>query len=125
MRSSWAALEPHASRLSADIFLRIFELRPDVKRFFPFREEVGEALVRNSHFKGHAMRFINAIRMSLSNLDALDLILLPTLVRLGHHHTTIPGFSHDVFEIFYDAMNDVLSAHMGQAYSGEVKVASS
>ena len=53
-----------------DIFMRIFELIPHAKELFPLKTAVGEALVEHPYLKGHAMRFFNAIGMTVLHLDA-------------------------------------------------------
>ena len=123
IRSSWEKLSLRTDDISVDIFLHIFQVRPDVKRFFPFKNAVGDALVNHPHFKGHAMRFINAIKMAVLNLDAWEVCLLPNLLQLGRFHTTIPGFTHDIFEVFITSMNAVWSKYLGREYNRTCKSA--
>jgi hypothetical protein len=61
-----------SGEISVDIFLRIFELVPYAKQFFPFRDEAEDALLKHPYFKGHAKRFFNALRMTVENLDAWE-----------------------------------------------------
>ena len=70
VRTTWAVLSEQKDTVSVDIFMRIFELIPQAKEFFPFKNAIGEALVEHPYLKGHAMRFFNAIRMTVLNLDA-------------------------------------------------------
>jgi hypothetical protein len=117
IRSTWKVLSSQTDTLATDIFLRIFELRPEIKDFFPFRTATGDALVQHPYFRGHSMRFINAVSMTVLNLGAWEVILIPSLHQLGNHHTRIPGFTTDMFEGFYHAMNDVWSRHLGRSYN--------
>ncbi len=73
--TTWAKLEPQADQIGVDIYLRIFELIPVAKQFFPFRDAVGEDLVKHPYFKGHTKRFFNAICMAVFNLEALEVSL--------------------------------------------------
>jgi len=72
VRSTWIRLMERANEVSIDIFLRIFEKIPQAKQFFPFKNAVGDALLKHPYFKGHAMRFFNAVRMTVLNLDAWE-----------------------------------------------------
>ncbi len=68
----WPKLEPQADQIGIDIYFKIFEMIPVSKQFFPFRDAVGDDLLKNPYFKGHTKRFFNAIRMAVFNLEALD-----------------------------------------------------
>jgi hypothetical protein len=72
VRTTWAKLAERPDEISLDIFLRIFELIPKAKEFFPFRDAAGEALVEHPYLKAHAMRFFNAVGMTVLNLDAWE-----------------------------------------------------
>lgn len=58
IRHSWRYLSNHfdLTELGCDVFLKIFELNPEVKNMFPCRDVEGEDLLRNADFKGHASR---------------------------------------------------------------------
>jgi hypothetical protein len=75
VRATWAKLENKAEEFSLAIFLKIFELIPEAKQLYPFKDAVGDALVEHPYLKGHAMRFFNAVGMTVVNLDALEVCL--------------------------------------------------
>ncbi len=72
IQTTWAKLEPQADQIGVDIYLKIFEMVPVAKQLFPFRDAVGEELLKHPYFKGHTKRFFNAIRMAVFNLEALE-----------------------------------------------------
>ena len=39
------------------VFLRIFEKKPEMKEYFPFKDCVGERLLKHSTFRNHTYRF--------------------------------------------------------------------
>ena len=70
VRTTWDVLSEQKDMVSVDIFMWICESIPQAKELFPFKNAVGEALVEHPYLKGHAMRFFNAIGMTVLNLDA-------------------------------------------------------
>ena len=72
VRITWDKLVERSEEMSVTLFLRIFELIPYTKQFFPFRDFVGDDLVKHPYFKGHGMRFINALRMAVLNMNAKE-----------------------------------------------------
>ena len=72
VRATWAKLADKSNEVSVGIFLRIFDLIPHAKELFPFKNAVGDALMEHPYLKGHAMRFFNAVGMTVVNLDALE-----------------------------------------------------
>jgi hypothetical protein len=53
----------------------------------------------------------------------LQVILIPSLLKLGQQHIDIKGFKHEYFEVFVRAMNDVFRKHMGRAYTRDTRIA--
>ena len=80
IRTTWAKLS-EIDTIGVDIFMRIFELIPEVKQFFPFKHAVGDALIHHPVLKSHAMRFFNAIGMTVHNLDAWEVNMSHLFIR--------------------------------------------
>lgn len=123
VRGTWDILSQKRQHVACEIFLRIFELEPATKQLFPFRNAVGEALIKHPMFKGHATRFINAVHSTVNNLDAWEVILIPTLLALGRTHTRIPAFKLQYLETFMQAILDVWARELGRQWTPEAKAA--
>ncbi|ELT92307.1 hypothetical protein CAPTEDRAFT_198978 [Capitella teleta] len=105
------------------VFLRIFEIAPVTKTLFPFKDMPNEDLHRNSLFKGHATRFMKSVEFTMQNLDALDVIVNPTLVSIGNKHVHIKGFHPDYLDTFQTALIDIWDEDLGKKFSKETKEA--
>lgn len=123
IRNTWDIISPKRREWAVEIFIRIFELSPQTKALFPFRDLGNEALTQHPMFKGHATRFINAVHSTVNNLDALDLVLIPNLVKLGKTHTDIPGFDLSYLNVFICAIRDVWARALGPQWTHEAQVA--
>jgi len=106
------------------VFLRIFELEPQAQSVFSDFQHVSRPsdLIANPVFRSHAKRFMTAVDMTVHSLDALDVIVAPTLVRLGRHHVVFPGFHVRYMAVFERAMDDAWRADLGRRrYSGSTR----
>lgn len=110
LRSSWQQLCVKRSRnfLGHQIFLRIFELNPEIKKSFQFSDAHGNDLINHPMFKAHVKNFASIIDSSIRNLDNLKPIQAPTLYALGTTHQSVEGFNKNNLEIFLKAMLLVL-----------------
>lgn len=105
------------------VFLRIFEINPSAKTLFKFKDLPNEDLHRNSLFKGHATRFMKSVEFTMQNLDALDVIVNPTLISIGHKHVHINGFHPDYLETFHVALMDIWEEDLGKKFAKETREA--
>ena len=65
-------------------------------------------------FRSHATRFVRAVDFVMSNLDALDVIVVQNLVRLGRHHAAaVAEFRVEYLKVFEQAMTDVWAQRLG------------
>lgn len=105
-------------------FLRFFQLAPDAKEAFPFRDLAdADLLRRNLVFRSHAMRFMRAVEAVTANLDLLDLTVIPNLLSLGKRHASIHGFQTKYLGVFEEAMADVWSEVLGQKFNKTARTA--
>ena len=90
------------------VFMRIFELEPEAQSVFAELRHAGRQseLVASAVFRSHAKRFMTAVDMTVRSLDALDVIVAPTLVRLGRRHVAFAGFQPRYMAVFERAMDD-------------------
>jgi len=103
------------------VYLRIFELEPDAQSVFSEFSQPSD-LVANPVFRSHANRFMTAVDMTVNSLDALDVIVAPTLVRLGRRHVKFAGFHLRYMVIFERAMDDTWRTDLGRRrYSGATR----
>jgi len=106
------------------VFLRIFELEPEAQSVFSDFQHVSRLseLVANPVFRSHAKRFMTAVDMTVHSLDALDIIVAPTLVRLGRRHVEFTGFHLRYMAVFERAMDDTWRIDLGRRrYSGATR----
>lgn len=96
------------------VFREIFAIRPDIKQLFRFRDTPDDQLNQNSLFRSHALRFIRAVESTITQLDALDVIAVPNLTRVGEAHTMKHGFTPAYLAIFRTAMHRVWHQHLGK-----------
>ncbi len=59
IRGTWDYIARDMDAVGVQIFLRIFDRRPAVKRLFPFRDVWGDALIRDPVFQAHAHRSVD------------------------------------------------------------------
>ena len=116
LQQTWNRLSSRLSGIGVKVFLRIFELAPSAKEAFQFGKLSEEELLSNGLFRSHATRFMQAVEVTVNNLDVLDVIIVPNLVSLGRRHLTIPGFRPEYLKTFETAMMDVWSEELGKKY---------
>jgi len=115
---TWHRLIDDPAGIGTDVFLRIFQLAPDTRRAFPsFNSMSDSQLINDVVFRSHATRFVRAVDFVMSNLDALDVIVVQNLVRLGRHHAAmVAEFRVEYLSVFEEAMTDVWAQRLGARY---------
>ena len=116
---NWKVLSSDLSGRGGKVFLRIFEMSPRVKNLFPCRDKVGDELLKDSHFKGHASRFMQAVGAVIENIDNCDETLTPLLLGLGRQHVHYKGFQPDYWNSFEIAMMEVWKEDLGSKFKSE------
>ncbi|KAH3706564.1 hypothetical protein DPMN_065951 [Dreissena polymorpha] len=104
VRRTWPYLCKNLQDNGLQVFLRIFEIAPEIKHLFHVENVRHTELIKNATIKGHASRFMNAIGAAVDNLDDLDSRFAKLLITLGEQHTNYTGFKVEYFETFYEAM---------------------
>lgn len=125
-KTTWIRLQAtqNMQALGVRTFLRIFELEPRTKDAFEaFRNLNSDELKNNVLFRSHATRFMKAVEVTMNNLDALDVIIIPNLRHLGRRHTDFPGFHLKYLKAFEVAMEEVWTAVLGSEYDGDCRLA--
>jgi len=112
---TWRQLADDPVGIGIDVFLRIFQLAPEARRAFPSLYSLSDSqLIDNVMFRSHATRFVRAVDFVMSNLDALDVIVVENLVRLGcHHAASVAEFRIEYLAVFEAAMTDVWAQRLG------------
>ena len=113
--TTWRQLASDPVGIGIDVFLRIFQLAPEARRAFPSLNSLSDdQLIDNVMFRSHATRFVQAVDFVMSNLDALDVIVVENLVRLGRQHAAIVGeFRLEYLAVFEAAITDVWAERLG------------
>ncbi|WAR21818.1 NGB-like protein [Mya arenaria] len=104
VRRTWSVLANDMRGNGMQVFLRIFEIHPEIKQLFKVENVRHSELARNVVIKGHAARFMSAIETAVDNLDDLDKNLAQLLFTLGQQHKHYVGFKVEYFEVFYEAL---------------------
>ncbi|XP_052809362.1 cytoglobin-2-like [Mya arenaria] len=123
IKKTWRVVSNNMPGVGAKIFLKIFSLRPQVKQIFPCRDVTGEDLLRDTHFRGHASRFMQAVGAAVDNINDLDQAMAPLLFGLGTQHIHYSGFKPEYFDIFIVAILEVFAEELGSKYTEGVATA--
>ena len=121
LRETWELLSEKQQQHGVAIFCNIFATQPNTKQLFPFRELEDDDLLKDSLFRSHSKRFMHAIETTVRHLDALDLILVPVLHRLGERHVKISGFKLEYLSVFIESMLTVFADELGKKFTKEVR----
>lgn len=120
IRSTWKKISNDLSGRAAMVFLRIFELHPQIKNLFPCRDLEGEKLLNDHHFKGHASRFMQAVGAAVDNLDDME-VLSPLLTGLGRRHVLFQGFRPKYWDAFTEAILFVWKQELKFRFNGDAR----
>lgn len=120
---SWRYLSTDLSNRGIKIFRRIFQQNPHVKALFMLQDVEDDELKRDRRFKGHAVRFMQAIGAVVEHIDNYRQTLGPLLNSLGEQHTRFEGFRPAYFNCFQDAIVAVFAEELGTEFSPLVKEA--
>lgn len=120
---TWRYMGNDLTGRGSKVFMKIFELHPEVKQLFPsLKDYEGEALLKNPNFKGHASRFMQAVGAVVEHIDSPD-TLSPVLVSLGQRHVTFSGFTPAYFAAFTEGMMSIWAQELGKTFTEEVSEA--
>ncbi|XP_060565607.1 neuroglobin-like [Ruditapes philippinarum] len=107
VQQTWPSLAKDLQGNGLQLFLRIFEICPEVKLLFKVENVRHSQLARNATIQAHGKRFISAIGSAvdcLENFDREGNTLCKFLFDLGQQHQNFKGFKPEYFEIFYEAL---------------------
>lgn len=105
--------------IGKQIFLRIFDLKPEVKDMFPFRDSWGDRLINHPQFQAHAQRFMQTIEAAVDDVN--DLKTFSNWVsELGRTHAHHRGFSVQYFDVFLLSMMYVWKQELKDSVSEDV-----
>jgi hemoglobin-like flavoprotein len=123
VQQTWPSLAKDLQGNGLQIFLRIFEICPEIKFLFHVENVRHSQLARNDTIKAHGKRFINAIGFAVENLEDIeqeDNKLCKFLFNLGKQHQNFQAFKPEYFEIFYEALMCQWELCMGDRFTTEV-----
>jgi hemoglobin-like flavoprotein len=123
VKKTWKYLARDMSAIGARVFLRIFEINPDLKQLFPFRNDDGESLRNDPNFTGHASRFMQAVGAANDNIHNLEAFLGPLLIGLGKQHIKFGGFKPEYWDVFTEAMLFVWERELGEDFNDKCRYA--
>ena len=117
IRSSWEVVSLNREHIGRQIYLRLFEQKPEVKDLFSFREAWGDELITHPDFRSHIIGFMAAVQKGIEELDSLELKYAPFLQKLGAKHTRTNGFNEDNFTLFEDAIIYILRRELSNEFN--------
>ncbi|XP_033744301.1 neuroglobin-like [Pecten maximus] len=123
IKKTWKMMCSNITGHGVKVFLRIFQLHPHVKQLFPCRDVEGEDLLRDSNFKGHASRFMQAVGAAVDNIDDIEAVLTPLLFGLGRNHIKFTGFKNEYFDVFTEAMMYTWHEELQEKFNDETSQA--
>ncbi|ELT89756.1 hypothetical protein CAPTEDRAFT_98019 [Capitella teleta] len=120
---TWRHMGNDLTGRGSKVFLKIFNLHPEVKQLFPsLKNDNEDQLLKNPCFRGHASRFMQSVGAVVENLDTPG-DLSPLLIDLGRKHVLFGGFTPEYFAAFTEGMMCIWSEELGKGFTDEVSVA--
>lgn len=121
IKKTWPHLMNQLQVNGLQLFLRIFEICPDVKTLFHLENVRLSQLARDATLKAHGGRFMSAIGDAVSALDEDGIETLEDMfLSLGKKHQDYQGFQAEYFEVFYEAIMCQLERSIGTEFKPEV-----
>ena len=119
IRSCWEVITLNKEHIGRQIYLRVFEVKPEVKDLFAFREAWGDELITHPDFRSHILGFMAAVQKGIEELDNLELKYAPFLQTLGAKHTRTDGFNAENFALFENAIVYILRRELSNEFNTE------
>ncbi|XP_053406615.1 uncharacterized protein LOC123548093 [Mercenaria mercenaria] len=123
VKSTWNYMTTDLSGNGLQVFLKIFELCPEVKKLFHVDNVRLSEVARNEAIKAHGARFLNAIGAAVNSLHESCVErdkFREVLFALGQQHKRHSGFKPEYFEIFYTALMWRWEICLGEKFTQEV-----
>ena len=120
---TWRYLANDMTENGKRVFAKVFELKPEVKSLFQYRNDSMNELVQNASFQAHALRYMQAVGAVMENIEDPDVKLTDLLVNLGRQHIHVGGFRIEYFDAFLEGMMFVWQQQLGHKFSGDTAVA--
>ncbi|KAL8560169.1 hypothetical protein ACOMHN_021664 [Nucella lapillus] len=121
IRSTWPLISNNGSRVTAEIFIRIFSESPSVHDLFRhFQVYSSEDFYHSKLFREHAGRFMGVIQDLVDNLETPQNVDQQLLL-LGAKHATFNGYHPDYFRSYSKCMMDVWEVELGEEFIHEVR----
>lgn len=116
IKKTWSIVSKDAVAIGIKVFLKIFDICPSLKDYFPFRDENIDALPSNRRFCQHAGRFMQILDSLVNGMSDPENMVVPVLHNLGRFHTKQGAFKPDDFNIFPKAVIVVWQQELGNRF---------
>ena len=100
VEETWRQLQPERVNIGKQVFLNAFENDPRIKTVFKLESARGDSLLTNADFQTQSTRCVDVIGFVVDNVDCLNTICEPYLLRIGGIHAAMAGFSVDYIDEF-------------------------
>ncbi|ELT93850.1 hypothetical protein CAPTEDRAFT_200756 [Capitella teleta] len=106
LKASWNDLNDDSdlSSIGKRVFLQAFEMRPEMKKIFPFDNCWGDKLLQHPKFQAHAQSFMVIIENSVEQVDNESSDFSDSLTLLGQSHSDRIGFTRENVQVFLKAI---------------------
>ncbi|KAH7712529.1 CRE-GLB-18 protein [Aphelenchoides avenae] len=114
IRRTWSDDFDFLYELGSKIYTYIFENNPQTKTLFPNIHRHGAAWKHSKEFRGQALNFVQTISYAVKNVYHMQDNLVPHLRKIGQRHVKFAerGFKPEYWDIFQDAIETSLEAHI-------------
>lgn len=121
VQDTWLQLQPQRANIGKQVFLRIFEVEPLVKKAFKLSTTWGDELINNTTFQKHATRFVDTIGYVVNNVDHLQTEGDPYVLAIGADHRDRAGFSVRYFDVFVKSLMFVWQQELKDDFPPETR----
>ncbi|XP_041351734.1 non-symbiotic hemoglobin-like [Gigantopelta aegis] len=119
---SWKIVQQDISRVGVVLFMKLFEMHPDVQDVFsPFKGKSVENLKSNSHLKSHALRVMGSVEKCLARIHE-PLKLEEMLHELGVRHVQYNA-KVDYIDLVGPQFISAIQPSMGDSWNIELELA--
>jgi hemoglobin-like flavoprotein len=123
VQKTWPIIAKDLKETGLQVFLKIFDMCPEIKKSFSLENVPSSELSRNAFIKAHGTRVMTTISAAVEGFQDIgrnNNSLCKLLTVLGQQHKRHNGFRPEFFEIFYESLMWQWERCLGYAFTPEV-----
>ena len=120
---TWPIASKDIKETGLQVFLKLFELCPSIKKLFSIENVPSSMLAKNVFIKAHGTRVMTTLATVIDGLQDIERnnnSLRRLLFVLGQQHKRLDGFRREYFEIFYESLMWQWGRCLGYAFTPDV-----